>query len=328
VDLIPVVALMLAQALWFTVPYTWTWATNTRLETHGVGWLFVWAILGHSIQYLWITTYYAVGRKQGRRRWGYLFATLCAGSAIWTVPALLFSPQLFGTHPYTMGLFLMIAAAVNLHHFILDGAIWKLRDSGVGAILLAQPAAPEDVARAPARQPTWLRPTGWVAGALLTVLSVYGAVEQIRWSRAAQASDFAAARQSGKRLALIGRDDPRFRILDAQAASDAGDSQGSFDAYRASVAFYPTAEAFVGLALGHELRGEPEQVVEALQLSLSIDGDYARAHRLLGLKLLQGGRDAQGLWHLERAAQLLPADDTLRAELAAARSVAKQRKAP
>ena len=71
-----------------------------------------------------------------------------------------------------------------------------------------------------------------------------------------------------------------------------------------------------------------EQALEALQLSLSIDGDYARAHRLRGLKLLQGGREAQGLGHLERAAQLLPADDTLRAELAAARSVAKQRKAP
>ena len=57
---------MLAQALWFSVPYTWTWLTNTRLEAQGVGWLFVWAVLGHSVQYLWITTYYAIGRARGR----------------------------------------------------------------------------------------------------------------------------------------------------------------------------------------------------------------------------------------------------------------------
>ena len=32
--------------------------------------------------------------------------------------------------------FLTFTALVNIHHFILDGAIWKLRDSRIAAVLL------------------------------------------------------------------------------------------------------------------------------------------------------------------------------------------------
>lgn len=328
VDLIPVAALVLAQALWFSVPYSWAWLTNTRLEAQGVGWLFVWAVLGHSIQYLWITTYYAIGRARGRPRWGYLFATLGAGSAIWTVPALLFSPQLFGTHPYSMGLFLMIAAAVNLHHFILDGAIWKLRDTGVGAILLAQPAADEPTGRAPPREPGWLRPTGWVAAGLFTLLSVYGAVEQLRWGVAVKSSDSEAARRAGRRLSAIGRADPHFALLDAEAAAAAGDLEASLAAYRSSVDLYATSEGFYGVANTHDKLGQPEWAEAAARASLSLDDGNARAHRLLGLNLVRSGRPEEGIEHLGRAQQLLPASPSIRAELAAARAAAKQSKAP
>jgi len=329
VDLIPVVALVLAQALWFSVPYTWAWFTNTRLEEHGVGWLFVWAVLGHSVQYLWITTYYAIGRERGRPRWGYLFATLGAGSAIWTVPALLFSPQLFGTHPYSMGLFLMIAAAVNLHHFILDGAIWKLRDTGVGAILLAEPAAakPAAVERV-GREPGWLRPAGWVAAGVLTVLSLYGALEQLRWGAAVQRSDVEAARGSARRLAAIGRADPRFDLVDARVATEAGDLAGALAAYASSVDLYPTPEGLYGVASVHENLGQPDQAEAAARASLRLDDANGGAHRLLGLNLLRRGRADEGVAHLARAAQLLPASPTIRAELAAARAAAKEPKAP
>ena len=52
------------------------------------------------------------------------------------MPALVFAPQVLGGLPYDLGLGLMVASAVNLHHFVLDGAIWKLRNTRVAGVLL------------------------------------------------------------------------------------------------------------------------------------------------------------------------------------------------
>ena len=328
IDLLPVAALVLAQALWFSLPYTWAWLTHTTLTSQGVAWLFVWAILGHSAQYLWITTYYAVGREAGRKRWAYLFSTLGAGSAAWTLPALIFSPQLFGTHPYTLGLFLMVAAGVNVHHFILDGAIWKLRDSGVGSILLAQaPSEQEQFAGARSEWP-WLVPLGWAAAAAFTVLSLYGAAEQIHWAKAVNDSDLERARGAGARLTAIGRADPRFALLEGQAAFDRGEPEEARRAYNRSLELYPTAEAFFVIATQNEKEGKREESRDALRMSLTLDKDHARAHRLLGLSLIRDGDIDPGIAHLERAGRLLPDEPIIRKELAAARASRKQPAAP
>ena len=61
---------------------------------------------------------------------------MLAGAAIWTAPVLLLAPGVFGRVPYDLGLSALVAAAVNLHHFVLDGAIWKLRDGRVARIPL------------------------------------------------------------------------------------------------------------------------------------------------------------------------------------------------
>ena len=66
----------------------------------------------------------------GQAFWG--TRVLLAGAAIWVLPALAFAPGALGRVPFEAGLGLLVAAAVNLHHFVLDGAIWKLRDPRVG----------------------------------------------------------------------------------------------------------------------------------------------------------------------------------------------------
>ena len=326
VDLIPVAALAAAQALWFTLPYTYSWWTNSNLSTHGASWLFVWAILGHSAQYLWITTYYSIGREGGRKRWGYLAATLGAGSAIWTVPALIFSPQLFGTHPYSMGLLLMIAAAVNLQHFVLDGAIWKLRDTGVGSILLAK-APPAALGADSRREPSWLRPLGWTLGALLTAVSLYGAAEEQRWKSAIGARDYGAAEDSGRRLTRILRADPRMLIAEGDKALQAGDQDAGLAAYRQSIALYPTSQAYLGAAVIHIRGGERERGLEALQASLAIDNRNAVAHRVMGAQLLERGQLQRAVHHLEWASQLAPRDAHIRRELEQARAMQAAREA-
>jgi len=89
----------------------------------------------HSAQYLWITITMR-GAKLWRRRSvasNRLFCIqivavlpyLCRGRG-WQALSSLRSPASF----------LIFTALVNLHHFILDGAIWKLRDGQIAALLL------------------------------------------------------------------------------------------------------------------------------------------------------------------------------------------------
>src|SRR5438105_9283842 len=92
----------------------------------------------HSAQYLWITSYYArrEADAEGVSRWrpfGY-FAILVAGGIALFVPGPWLASHVF--HFDFTRSFLIFTALVNLHHFILDGAIWKLRDGKVASLLL------------------------------------------------------------------------------------------------------------------------------------------------------------------------------------------------
>ena len=95
----------------------------------------------HSAQYLWITSYYAhreAGEKSehGWRPFTYS-AVLVAGGMALFVPGPWLASRLF--HYDFTASFLIFTALVNIHHFILDGAIWKLRDSRIAALLLNSP---------------------------------------------------------------------------------------------------------------------------------------------------------------------------------------------
>src|SRR5208283_1171037 len=87
---------------------------------------------------LWITSYYARREASGEsgrdwRPWAY-FAVLVAGGIALFVPGPWLASRLFH---YDFGAsFLIFTALVNIHHFILDGAIWKLRDSRIATLLL------------------------------------------------------------------------------------------------------------------------------------------------------------------------------------------------
>ena len=84
----------------------------------------------------------------------YLAKTAAAGFAIWTVLALVFAPGILGSLPHEAGLAVLIAAVVNLHHFVLDGVVWKLRDSHVARVLLREVKQPTSSA-GPTRRRRW-----------------------------------------------------------------------------------------------------------------------------------------------------------------------------
>jgi tetratricopeptide (TPR) repeat protein len=124
------------QFLWFLLPvvielFSGREVPQTRYSSG------ILAVL-HSAQYLWITSYYQrrEARAAGNADWRfsrYLFILVAGGIALF-IPGPWIVSRAF--HADFAASFLTFTALVNIHHFILDGALWKLRDSRVAALLL------------------------------------------------------------------------------------------------------------------------------------------------------------------------------------------------
>ena len=128
--------LLLTQFLWFVLPTLIELRANSIPQTRYSSGIL--AVL-HSAQYLWITSYYHQrdARAAGQSNWrlaGY-FVTLIAGGIALFIPGPWLVSYIFH-YDFTTS-FLIFTALVNIHHFLLDGAIWKLRDSRVSSVLIA-----------------------------------------------------------------------------------------------------------------------------------------------------------------------------------------------
>jgi tetratricopeptide (TPR) repeat protein len=142
----------------------------------------------HSAQYLWITSYYArreATADQGRwRPWAYA-GTLLAGGISLFVPVPWFASYVFHTD-FTQSV-LIVTAVVNIHHFILDGAIWKLRDTRVAALLIDSRTP-----KAEAAGGTRARPARALRVAALVVLVAWAALDQTRFIMGSSAGNVLA----------------------------------------------------------------------------------------------------------------------------------------
>ena len=121
---LPVVALVLVlvNALWLTA-YSLFDAV-------------VWATVAHSVQYLFIVSYAhskdttdVSGRKRSERRpmlHFYLISMLTGPVLFIALPMLIHAAGLAFGQPWEMShVYLMVVAAINLHHFIVNGYIWR-----------------------------------------------------------------------------------------------------------------------------------------------------------------------------------------------------------
>jgi tetratricopeptide (TPR) repeat protein len=139
--LIPALTLFSSQFLWFLLPSTISlikgWAIPQSRYSSGI------LAVMHSAQYLWITSYYARRERVGEgktgkkeRNWRPLayFGVLILGGIALFVPGPWLASRAF--HYDFTASFLIFTALINIHHFILDGAIWKLRDGRIAALLL------------------------------------------------------------------------------------------------------------------------------------------------------------------------------------------------
>jgi hypothetical protein len=235
-SLVPAIAIVLAQATWFAIPAVLGHAFPGLLERIGVPAAFIWIAVGHSVQYLWVTRHYA--RADGAEAfWG--TRVLLAGAAIWVLPALAFAPGALGRVPFEAGLGLLVAAAVNLHHFVLDGAIWKLRDPRVGGVLVdggARAVAPDQ----PRRAPVFANSTLVTVGVFSVACWVATTWEkEVGYRRSVAAGDLARLRIAAERLKFLGRDGPRLQVALGRLAQARGDLTAAREAYQAALAFAP-----------------------------------------------------------------------------------------
>jgi tetratricopeptide (TPR) repeat protein len=275
-EIAPAAALMLTQALWYAVPILIYFVVDPKgifpFDPIHYAYTFVWITQVHSVQYLWITSYYARRRDASLNTTHYLGKALLAGTALYGIPALLLAPSALGSVPFDLGLFIMLAGALNLHHVLLDSAIWKLRSGPLARILLRPAEAIEPEAERPGR--SWLPPAIWISGALGLVLMLFGTLEShFGVNRSIETANLPRLELAAKRLAWMGRASPGVHTQIAGLRAERGDLQGALEALERSIEVYPTSSAWLNVGLIRESRGELEGALDAYRNAARIDPD-------------------------------------------------------
>jgi tetratricopeptide (TPR) repeat protein len=280
-DLLAPALLAATQAQWFVLPAL----LASRLEPlRNLAFTAVWVSVAHSLQYLWVTSYYARQSGAEPRLLPFYAKALLAGVLIGEIPALLFAPKLLGPLPWSGGLAMLLFAVINLHHFLLDGAVWKLRDGRVARWLLqgesdAPPAAP---GRA------WAAPAFAGLGALCLAVPLI----ELWDAHAARSGDVARLESAARRLAFIGRE--RVGVLSALGAAhvERGEVAQAEDAYRRALALRRDPTVLNNLAWTLAvLRGDEPSAREAVALA---EEAVAREADAAGLDTLAAAYAAAG----------------------------------
>jgi tetratricopeptide (TPR) repeat protein len=331
--------LAFTQFLWFVLP--------TLLELHAAYQVpqtryssGILAVL-HSAQYLWITSYYQQreARAAGQSNWrmaGY-FLTLIAGGIALFIPGPWLVSYLF-RFDFTTS-FLIFTALVNIHHFILDGAVWKLRDSRVASLLIdssGKPAASETPrASAKKRKPAtnaakrlFKAPAFRVivVGALL----IWGATEQIRFALGTDEGNLPALLRASRlnpydsmveaRIALAegkaGKGDEAVAALTravainphnvalqhtcARAMIENGQYQAAYEHYAKMLELFPRdVDALVNYGLLAARLGNPEEAISSWQKAVNVDPNQPNPHLYLAEAFDQKGEPAVAARHWE-----------------------------
>jgi tetratricopeptide (TPR) repeat protein len=143
--------------------------------------------------------------------------------------------------------FLIFTALVNIHHFILDGAIWKLRDGRIASLLLNSrdkiSDAATDAGGSVAAAMRWL--VGGTAGArrlrvgAVLLLLVWGTVDQARYYLALNTGDL----QDLQRAAKLNGFDSSLQMRLARKETEDGELQQAEAAWRRAVQANPSDPA-------------------------------------------------------------------------------------
>ena len=276
---LPVLTLAVTQFLWFLLPAIIEFASGREIPQtrYSSGLL---AVL-HSTQYLWITSYYQrkEARAAGNSRWsfsGYL-VTLIAGGIALFIPGPWIVSRVF--HADFAASFLTFTALVNIHHFILDGKIWKLRDSRVASLLLDSQQKTSETART--NQTPLARASHWLVGDALAAraLRIATVVLLFAWAGMDQLHYW----WSGETTSL--------QALQRAAALDPNDST-----------------VLARLAGAEEAAGQRTAALAAMQRAAAINPSSSSLQEYYGRLLIEAGRDADAYAQFQKIVTRWPSN--------------------
>lgn len=303
--LLPVACLVGLQALWFAVP-----SLATALGAGNVRFLLPFAAAtistAHSIQYLWVTSYYARLARSEVGAGRFFARCVLAGAAIGT-PALLFIPGLFGDAvPNAVGALVLIFSVANIHHFILDGAIWKLRDGRVARALLRSQSEAEVEGPQSETPRRWLRPIVLGMGAVGVIVKV---TVMLLASQANPDTEPRALHRTARQLAWFGKDTPDLWAAVAVGLEEVGEVDDAIAAWRTSLGPgdppLVSANRLAWLLIEYRAH-DPESLEEATTLGAYL-AQKMGGNRATGLQTLAAAHLAAGRYGLavEAAEQAL-----------------------
>jgi tetratricopeptide (TPR) repeat protein len=320
--------LAVTQFLWFLLPALIELASGREIPQtrYSSGIL---AVL-HSTQYLWITSYYQAreARAAGDTQWKFsrYLVTLVAGGIALFIPGPWIISRVF--HADFVASFLTFTALVNIHHFILDGALWKLRDSRIAALLLNR--REKTVATAADSQGNFIAAARWLAGkssaaralriSAAAILFAWGAVDQLHFFWSSQDTSLASLQRAAhlnpndsaiqtsiaKAEALSGQHDAAVAALQRAASLNPGDlslqeayGRGLIEAGRDAEAYslyqkilgrFPgDANALVNYGLLAHRQGHEDEALDSWRRAVEIDPQQSNAQLYLAQFLDQGG---------------------------------------
>jgi hypothetical protein len=315
-DIAPAAVLAFTQALWFSVPFAFRhWRIASGIEpldwefrTH----YFLWIAVGHAVQYLWVTTYYARGNDGWRGYTAFLGKTFLVGPALWTLPLIVFAPWALGAVSYDDGLYLVLSSAINIHHFVLDGAIWKLRDGKIASVLLRGvplvPLVRQGDARVGKRAGAtpWPRRAVWATASIGLVVAFAFYLLQIRYSVDLQRSHYRQAAATLDLLDWFGSDSARSRVLLAVNLERQGRTPAALAQLERSVALSPGPRAFGEMGRIAEKHGDWETALAAYEAGLEAAPTNLTLYNSAAAALLELGRPDRAREVLAQALALRP----------------------
>jgi tetratricopeptide (TPR) repeat protein len=318
--LLPTATLVSTQFLWFLLPALIELMSGKEVPQtrYSSGIL---AVL-HSAQYLWITSYFQ--KKEavaaGKSAWSFpkYLLTLVVGGIALFVPGPWIASRVF--HADFAISFLTFTALVNLHHFILDGAIWKLRDTRIASFLLNKPEKGEEVASDSnlgiVDSARWLAGSSFSARAIrifaVVLLLLWGGFDQLHFylanvpgtisalehairlnpndsaaqMRLAQAAQTAGQRdlalEALKRAAKLNPDKLSVEEAYARALITGGYDQQAYDLYQGLLARHPrNVDALVNYGLLAQKLGHGAEAVDSWQRAVELDPTQTNAQLYL-----------------------------------------------
>ena len=291
----------------------------------------------HCAQYLWITNYYArreANAESAAWHWKTYFAVLVIGGAALFIPGPWLASYGLGRD---FGISVLIfTAVVNIHHFVLDGAIWKLRDTRIRSLLTTTDTmtinTPVQASWIPVGPP-W-RVMGAAATALVVILV---GVDQVRYYLGNRPNDIPSLAAA----AAMNPHDSMMQMRLGWAYETAGDQVHMERAFRESIranpenlegqnavakvlleagrydeayAHYkqmfsqldPNAEALMNFGALCKQVNRHDEAITSFQRVLIKLPDYAPAHLLLAQMLDAEGKTSEAISHYQKYIALIP----------------------